>query len=435
MNFWIKKYNLQLEQLPLGLVLSSAVVVVICTCILSTILLFLPIQDKIRGDVNIYTSGQPLSLHAPSDGFFYMYKDENEEVERGELIASIDVRVTEAQLSRLEDLIFGEFGKGNFEYEELLGGILEELPIRDYRQIINELYKLQDFLVQLRLHKSAADPEELIKAIDQAIAINSSQTSTYATIDNSIRELIILTEGQLYNDSLLLGIGGLSERDLQETYKTLIQAKKDLIENNLRKQEIERLTTEDERNKIDLRSSYNTKLVDLRTDILTQEGIIRSQFQAYKEEYLILAPVEGILTLPYGTVENETVQSGDQIFLLTRKESEEQVESLMFVNENNIGKVKPGMMVRIGLSQYDQKEFGIYYTEVLDVSEVPQNGMYKIKLHCELPIKTSYEKELRPIQKTYSGSGEILLGKINLLTKISREINFNRSKYAFAGSN
>ena len=115
MRFWIRKYNIQLEKLPLGLVLWSAGVVLLCASILSVILLFLPIQDKISGEVSIYTSGQPLSLNAPSDGFLKLYYSANELVQEGDLIASIDVRVNEYELEQLKKLVFVELLK-TFKY-------------------------------------------------------------------------------------------------------------------------------------------------------------------------------------------------------------------------------------------------------------------------------------------------------------------------------
>ena len=101
----------------------------------------------------------------------------------------------------------------------------------------------------------------------------------------------------------------------------------------------------------------------------------------------------------------------------------------MYVGAANAGTIKPGMNVRIGLSEFDQKEFGIYYTKVMHVSEVPQNNQYRITLECALPLITSYNIQL-PERDNYVGQGEVLLGRINLLTKISREIQFNKTKYA-----
>ena len=145
---------------------------------------------------------------------------------------------------------------------------------------------------------------------------------------------------------------------------------------------------------------------------------------------MIFAPVSGTVNMPYQTVANEMVQQGELVVLLSKTDSEEETISEMYVSGSNIGKIKPKMRVRIGLEQYDQKEFGIYYTLVKDINYVPQDGKYKVTLSCELPLNTSYGIDL-PIQKSYTGQGEILLGKINLLTKIVREIHFNRDRYGF----
>ena len=428
MSFWIRKYNIQLSQLPLGLVLSSVIVVVICATILATILLLLPIQDKIRGDVQIYASGQPLSVNAPTDGFLRLYRTEGASIEEGQLLASIDVRVQEKEIEQLEQLIFSGFNKEGFQYESELGALVEMLPLNEFRQIKNELFKLQDLLQQYNLHRLTADPKEIIKAIDNAISVNRDQAKSFVDIDRGLNELIDLFESQLQNDSTLLSYGAISERELQESYKTLIESKSQLIESHLRKQEIARATADDERSKINLKNEYRTRLIELRESILDQEGIIRKEYQNFKEKYMIFAPVSGTLNMPHETVANEMVQQGELVVLLSKMEEEEKTISEMFVSGLNIGKIKPGMKVRVGIEQYDQKEFGIYYTLVEGINYIPQNGKYKVTLHCQLPLNTSYGIDL-PLQKSYSGKGEILLGKINLLTKIVREIHFNRDRY------
>ena len=133
--------------------------------------------------------------------------------------------------------------------------------------------------------------------------------------------------------------------------------------------------------------------------------------------------------MPVNIVNQEAVDQGDLVMLLTKTQNTTQAISEMFVNANNAGKIEVGMNVRVGLSEFDQKEFGIYYTTVKDVSPLQVDGRYKITLNCELPLTTSYNVQL-PGRNTYSGNGEILIGKINLLEKISREIQFNRDKYA-----
>lgn len=115
--------------------------------------------------------------------------------------------------------------------------------------------------------------------------------------------------------------------------------------------------------------------------------------------------------------------------LLSQSQKQEKTSSEMFIVSNNAGKIKPGMMVRIGLSEFDQKEYGIYYTSIKSISDIPQNGKYRVLLECSLPITTSYNIEL-PQKDIYNGKGEVLIGKINLFTKISREIQFNKTKYA-----
>jgi len=157
--------------------------------------------------------------------------------------------------------------------------------------------------------------------------------------------------------------------------------------------------------------------------------VIRRAYQEYLDDYIIIAPIDGKVALLPQIRDQSHVNENTVILYMTPRGAAATPTSELYVTAKNAGKVEPGMKVRIGLSEFDQKEYGIYYTHVISISDILQDGRYKIDLKLDLPITTSYNLTI-PSRHSYNGQGEVLLGKINLLTKISREISFNRDKFA-----
>ena len=202
-----------------------------------------------------------------------------------------------------------------------------------------------------------------------------------------------------------------------------------LIENKVEAQVAKNEIIQVEREKQQLRQDYTSRTEELKLKIIDQVGVIRRAYQLYLDNYIIMAPINGKIALTPQIRDHSHVQPGSVITYITPRNLSAKPTSELYLSAKNAGKVEPGMKVRIGLTEFDQKEYGIYYTEVLSISEVLHDDKYRVDLKLDLPIKTSYDLSI-PSRHSYTGKGEVLVGKINLLTKISREISFNRDKYA-----
>ena len=429
MSFWIRKYKLELDKLPFAVLGKSTAVVVLCIIILAAILLLLPIQDTIKGEVAIYTDGQPLTLQAPSSGFLNIVKSEQDQISRGDLIATIEVDVTASALQEMESLIYNDLAAIDFNNADELYDKVKEISNHDFRQIKIELYSLLDLLTQLKILRRANDPKELINTLDRSIQVKREQVTSFGQLSQSHEKVLALLKTQLESDSTLYAAGGISERAYLDRQRDYIDKRSIIIENNLRKQQKTGEIIVDEKEKFALAQGHRSKLEELKLRIVDQVSAIRSSYQSYLDTYVITSPINGFASLPFDIVDQEMITAGENIMLLSTSTSNQEVESEMFVDALNAGKIEKDMRVRIGLSEFNQREFGIYYTTVQSISEVAQDGKYKITLDCSLPLKTSYNVSL-PHRRSYNGKGEIMIGKINLLTKISRELHFNRSKYA-----
>lgn len=428
MSFWIRKYNIELEQLPLALLTKSIIVVFTCLGILASILLLLPIQDKISGEVYIYPKGQALAVNAPSDGFVHLLVDNEEVVDKDDLLATIDVDVSKADLILLDELIENKLTFTDIKKAESLIDEITPFTKLDLRDVKFELQLLLDILQQLSDYARISDPSKYLKSLEKSIEDKQEQIALLEDLDATNDTILLSLQEQLNRDIDLLKFGLLAQNKYDDNIRTFREKESSQIEFELRKHDLKSGIIEDEQVKILSEQRYFTKLAEIRYRLFDQLSNIRKEYLAYQKRHLLLAPRKGYVTIRNDLVNREMVNSGEVLLYLTPLGGRNTLAE-MYVGAANAGSIEPQMRVRVGLAEFDQKEYGIYYTRVLKVSEVPQDNRYRITLECELPLTTSYNIKL-PERDNYKGDGEILLGQINLLTKISREIHFNKTKYA-----
>ncbi len=425
----IKNYDINIKYLPRPVLTQSVIAVIGAILILGAILLLLPIQDTIKGEVIIYGSGQPINIQSRKSGIIHQKVNDGDIMAKGGLIATIDVEVTQPELDALRDFVKGKLTQINWNATPSLSGDIQNLVGSDFRELNNELYTLSDIIQQLATLQSASNPKDLVATLDRSITAKNKQVQQYSQLNDNQNDIILFLLEQLKSDSLLYSEGGISEREYLQRQRSIMDRKSMLIENDVESQVAKNEIIQVEREKEEINQNYRSRTEELKLKIIDQVGVIRRAYQEYLDDYIIIAPIDGKVALLPQIRDQSHVNENTVILYMTPRGAAATPTSELYVTAKNAGKVEPGMKVRIGLSEFDQKEYGIYYTHVISISDILQDGRYKIDLKLDLPITTSYNLTI-PSRHSYNGQGEVLLGKINLLTKISREISFNRDKFA-----
>ena len=425
----IKKYDIHPEYLPKAVLTNGFLSVALAVFVLFTILLLLPIQDTIRGEVIIYGSGQPINIHVRQPGILHLHTQTDDIASVGEVIATVDVQVSQKELDALQDFIKGKLTQIDWRTYKSLGDDIRALVHADFREIHNELYTLHDIIQQLATLEDTSNPKDLLATLDRSIGIRNEQVTQYQQLSDNQRDIIAFLHDQLRQDSILFSEGGISEREYLLRQQSIMERQSVLIENNVESQVAKNEIIQVERDKQQINQSYKSRTEELKLRIIDQVGVIRRAYQQYLDRYIITAPIDGKIALPSQLRDQTHVTPESILMYITPRNLSSRPTSELYVSAQNAGKIEPGMKVRIGLSEFDQKEYGIYYTEVLSISEILEDDSYQVELKLDLPIKTSYDISI-PSRHSYTGQGEVLIGKINLLTKITREISFNRDKFA-----
>ncbi|MFL0139790.1 HlyD family secretion protein, partial [Tenacibaculum maritimum] len=82
----------------------------------------------------------------------------------------------------------------------------------------------------------------------------------------------------------------------------------------------------------------------------------------------------------------------------------------------NSGKVKKGQRVNIKLHGFPYEEYGVVLGNVLDISEIPNEDFYLIKIKLKNGLLTSYNKEIT-FKQNINGSADIITEDLRMIER------------------
>jgi multidrug resistance efflux pump len=199
----------------------------------------------------------------------------------------------------------------------------------------------------------------------------------------------------------------LSYLQAQKGYKSLLasisQLKSSLIDNSKLSQNLQISGTKEEvilgRNKAE--SFYQLKKV----------------IKDWELAYTLKSSISGVVTFLQVWTENQTINVGDNVFSIipdTKKGFIGKVKAPVL----NSGKIKVGQRVNIRLANFPDREFGVLYGKIQNISLVPdKDGNLLLDVALPNGLQTSYKKQII-FQQEMKGSAEIVTEDLRLLERI-----------------
>lgn len=81
------------------------------------------------------------------------------------------------------------------------------------------------------------------------------------------------------------------------------------------------------------------------------------------------------------------------------------------------GKVKEGQEVNIKLENFPSEQFGLLRGKVTEISTLPADNKYRVKIEVENALTTTYHKAL-PFKQQLRGETEIITEDLRLLERV-----------------
>lgn len=158
---------------------------------------------------------------------------------------------------------------------------------------------------------------------------------------------------------------------------------------------------------------------DVRLRDLTRK--LKSDILLWKQNYLVSAPVDGIVSLASNWTNGQYLQPGQEVVTLVAPEGQGNIHAQGLLPTTGAGKVAPDMAVRIRLAGFPYKEYGVLAGYVRDIALAPVSTdnapSYRIDIELPNGLKTNYGRTL-PLLRESQGTAYIITERRNLLQRL-----------------
>ena len=222
----------------------------------------------------------------------------------------------------------------------------------------------------------------------------------------------------------MTGIGDISQAEYENALKSFLSKKTNLagFDATMASAYLSRLQTEQQILELDTQrtlevAEYERRLSQYRNTLIGQMSL-------WMEQYAIIAPYDGIVSLQNVWWKGQRVNVGDLIASVAPSGGTAVLGRLK-VPSSGFGKVKLGQQVNIRLNGFPYLEFGILKGRVSSISSVPENTQeglaYTIDVTLPEGLESTYHKEL-PFVQNMDGNADIITDDMRLIEQFVRPI-------------
>ncbi len=251
----------------------------------------------------------------------------------------------------------------------------------------------------------------------------SSEINQYKEYLNTVKQQLSILEqdygiarNQFERDSLLFAREVIPRANFDQSRAELLQ--KQLVVEDAR---VKISTTKIEISKLEqkiLDMSLQRQDESKKLENAMQEAYdkLRGEISIWEKKYLLISPVEGVVTFNRFWSPNQNVSLGDKVMTLIPLHPGEIIGKVKLPQEG-AGKVEVGQTVNIRLSDYPHMEFGMLRGIIRGISLVAEENAYSVEVTLPDGLVTYYDKEIEFTQEL-SGRAEILTDKRKLIERI-----------------
>ena len=377
--------------------------------------------DIVMAQIEITTQNPPVTLVTKMTGRINkLYVSDREKVAPGQLLALMETAASITEVEALKELTDTVVNPEKLSAQSLPAfSMLGELQIY-YTSFIKALqdydtYNRNDFY------------GNKINSINKEISALQQYTDRMRVKEKLISDNIKLEDKRYRRDSALYAVKGLSESEYESSRKAYNNSKLELQQ--LRLDESRNIITLAEKNQ--LLQDYRIKREEERQNLISvlNESFhnLNAQVNIWRNNYLLVSPVEGSVTFTRFWSENQSVLKDEPVLIIVPFETGDIVGRINLKMLQS-GKVKTGQKVNIKLSGYPYLEYGIVRGIVKAKSLVPAGDAYIIEVELPAGLTTLYGRKL-DFTQIMQGNAEIITDDdLRLLQKIINPLRYLASK-------
>jgi len=303
-----------------------------------------------------------------------------------------------------------------------VGQIVSHLPNSN----IKNLGELQQAYNQLQLAKynylyfvSRGDYGQRIKHLERQVFQHKKLNNQIQRQSNKLYQQKRIAQRDFNIDSSLVAQGVMTAKEYRDAKLKMID--REINTDNTQSQKIQNQLRQSEFIKTiaETKQERKVRLFELGEAVKEQVQNFISQYQLWEERYIIRSPIDGVVNLFSIWKENQFVQSGQGIMMVTPEIDDIQVKG--FVGLKGAGRVEKGQKVLVKLTSYPYQEFGMLQGEVSSLSPVAMDSLYAIDIKLKNGLNTESNKEI-PTKAQLQGVGDIITSDKSVFERLFEKI-------------
>ncbi len=142
---------------------------------------------------------------------------------------------------------------------------------------------------------------------------------------------------------------------------------------------------------------------------------IQTYAENWQQNYIFSAPQNGQLTYLSNLTVNDYVTVNQELFAVIPKN--EEIIGIIKIENQALGKVEKGQKVRMSFANYPSQEFGQLMGQVIEISNIPSQEGYFLKVKLTNGLTSTYQKTIA-YQPEMIGTAEIVTKDLRLIERI-----------------
>lgn len=378
---------------------------------------FIKYPDTVTARAVLTTEIPPVHLVARTDGQIDLIKLDGQEVEKEELLGVIE---NPADLSDVLSLI----KRLNFIKSKIYSKpiVIDEIQV-------DESYNFGAFQSSYLSFISIIKDSKRLNSISlypQQRAALISRISYYENLNKGLenqlvllQEEIVILKGIYQDDSLLYTQGAGTKTQMNRSRANYLAGersretlKSSVVQNNI---QIAQLTAQIS----ELRLQEQEASEQFESRIIESFERLESDLLAWKQNFLILSPIQGRVSFAKFWSDNQYVSQGEEV--MTVVPDSQNIIGRVAMPIQGSGKVEIGQKVNIKLDNYPYNEYGMIIGEIEKISAVPSNELYQIRISLPKGLISTYNRELL-FKQEMQGIAEIVTEDKRLIERVFNQL-------------
>ena len=336
-----------IERMPTGWTRIMVTIIMILVFVMVSLGFIIKYPDTVMGQITITCEKAPVRLISSASGRLQLLVNNNSKVEKGTCLGYLETGAVYEDVLRV-DIICSVILKEDTQLS--LPCNLELGALSVYYNDFVLAYNLYDKLRRTKVYENMRQKLHNQRISDMQVSENLEK-------EVSLSDQVIANMSEQYKfDSLLYRTGALSEEDMIKQYNAVLSSRQSNIELKsmglVKRSEINSIDIELAKIDVNVREELNSAYCSMASKF----NVLVNQVRQWKEHYLFIAPISGILQYQEFWRNNMYVNISSEVFSISPDRNH--IIGELIVPAAGAGKIKIGQDVNVKLADFPYDEYG-----------------------------------------------------------------------------